>query len=123
MNGNNTQNVRLMVFIDESSVVELSGGGAVIPLPVNASYRHSFAGVEYYSDAGITPVVPSAGTETYTLTTTVKPSSKQSFAGSVINSADETQVSWAANITSLEVTLAGVVGATHVKLLFSGNIS
>lgn len=118
-----TQNVRLMAFIDETAVVELTGGAAVLTLPVNASYRHSFAGVEYYSDAGITPAVPSAGSETYLLTTTVKPSSKQSFTGNVINSADETQVSWAANITSLEVTLAGVVGATHVKLIFTGNIT
>lgn len=114
------------IFEDQSLVIALTAGAATIDLEFDKSYRHSFAGIEYFSDAGgATPVVPTAGTETYTLTTTVKPSSQQAFSGSVINSADEDQVSWAANVTSVRCVLAAVAGngATHVRLIVSGNIS
>ena len=107
----------------KSQASPLAGGSLVFDLPFDPSYRHTFAGIEYYSDAGITPVVPSAGTESYLLTTTTKPTAKQIFAGNVINSLDEAQVSWSANVNSVECTLAGVVGATYARLILTGNIS
>ena len=111
---------------EQSPVITLAGGAAVIDLPFPAAYRHSFAGIEYFSDAEATlPVVPTAGTETYLLTTTVKPSSEQSFSSNVINSADETQVDFAANVTTVKCTLAAVAGngAAYVIMRVTGNIS
>ena len=107
-----------------SKVIALSAGAATLTLDVDPSYRHSFAAVEYYDDAGGTSVVdPTAGTETYTLITPLLPTKEIVFADNVVNSADDCLVSWAANIVTIKVVLASVDVATHVRLRFMGNIT
>lgn len=108
----------------ESPVTAISAG--FIEINVNPNYSHNFAGVEYYSDsAGTTKVIPTAGTETYTLKTTVQPNDYQSFQDNTLNASTPDQVDWAANTEVVRVTLAGVSGngATHAKLIFVGNIT
>lgn len=105
-------------------VIALAAGAATLTLDVDPSYRHSFAAVEYYSDAlGATQVVPSAGTETFTLISPLLPTAEQVFTDNTSNSADEQTVSWAFNIVTVKAVLAGVVGATHCRIRFIGNIS
>jgi hypothetical protein len=107
-----------------SQVIALAGGAATLTLEVNPSYRHSFAAVEYYSDAeGTTVVSPTAGTETYTLVSPLLPNAELPFTDNVVNSADVCLASWAANVTTVKVVLASVDVATHCRLRFMGNIS
>lgn len=107
-----------------TKVIALAGGAATMTLDVDPSYRHSFAAVEYYSDAdGTTVVSPTAGTETYTLITPLLPNAELTFTDNVVNSADDCLASWAANINTVKVVLASVDVATHVRLRFIGNIS
>ena len=106
------------------AVTALAGGAATLTLDVDPSYRHSFAAVEYYSDAGGTTVVsPTAGTETYTLISPLLPNAELTFTDNVVNSADDCLASWAANIVTVKVVLASVDVATHCRLRFMGNIS
>jgi len=107
-----------------TKVIALAAGAATMTLDVDPSYRHSFAAVEYYSDAeGTTVVSPTAGTETYTLITPLLPSAELTFTDNVVNSADDCLVDWSANINTVKVVLASVDVATHVRLRFIGNIS
>lgn len=111
--------------LTESTVQALAGGALTINLPFDPSYRHSFAGVEFYSDAdGDTPVAASAGTITYTLTLPVMPNDQQSFTNNVSNAVNADTVNWAANVLSVRATIAGITGSpTHARLRVSGNIS
>ena len=107
-----------------SPIIAFAGGAATVELDVDPSYRHSFAAVEYYSDAGgATVVAPPAGTETYTLISPLLPTKELAFTDNVTNSADDCLVDWSANIITVKVVLAGVDVATHCRLRFIGNIS
>lgn len=109
----------------ESDVEALAGGAVTIDLPFDSSYRHSFAGVEFYSDAGgTTPVTAGAGTITFTLVLPVMPNTQQPFTDNLINAIDDATVNWAANAISVRATVAGITGSpTHARLRVSGNIS
>lgn len=108
-----------------SPVVALSAGAIVIDLLIDPAYRHSFAGVEFYSDAeGATPVTASAGVILYTLTLSVMPNNQQQFLNNSVNAADNDTVNWGANVISVRATISAITGTpTHAKLRVCGNIS
>ena len=105
-------------------IVALAGGAATLPLTVSASYRHSFAAVEFYSDAqGTNVVVPTAGTATFTLVSPLLPTKEHAVTGGVVSATDECIVSWSLNVTTVKAVMDAVVGATHCRIRFIGNIS
>jgi hypothetical protein len=108
----------------ESDVTALAAGAAIITIDFDSDYSHTFAGVTYYdSITGDNVVTPGAGTEAYTVETLVKPEVFQTVTGSPLNSADEADISWNANVTRVRVVLAAVTTATHVRLRVGGNAS
>jgi hypothetical protein len=110
-----------------SPVVALSAGAlpAVdsLDMEINPAYRHTFAALEFYSDEGITPVIPASGDITYTLESWVLPGTFLAFQENLTDASIPEQVSWATNATRVRVLLSVVVGATHVRLRVCGNIS
>ncbi len=108
----------------ETPVLALSSGALTIDLPLNESYRHSFAALEFYNDAaGETPVPATAGTAIYTLVVSSSPSTFEEFADNQITLPGSSLVSWGANATSVRVALTSVTGVTHVRLRATCNIS
>lgn len=112
--------------IVKSPVTALSGGNATITLPVPRDHSHNFAGVVYYdsSTGGDSDrVTPSAGSETYTLETPVKPGVFQSFTDNTAAANTPSQVNWGTNTTRVRVVLSGIAGngVTHAQLIFFGN--
>ena len=103
-----------------SPVVIVSAGP--IDLKIDISRVHHFAGVVFFNDAeGATPVTPTAGTITYTVQLVVQPQGFQAPQENVLNAADVCQVNWAGNTEVVRATFAGIVGATHARLIWAGN--
>lgn len=107
----------------QTEVTEISGGALVLDLLADRSRVHNFAGVVFYSDAGgETEVQPSAGTATFQVSLVVQPQAFQDVINGIV--ADLTkpcQVDWAGNTVTVRVTLAGIVGASHCRLIVAGN--
>lgn len=112
------------IELRQSDITALAAGAATITLDFDSDYSHTFAGVTYYDSlTGDNVVTPGAGTETYTVETLVKPEVFQPVTGSPLNSNDEADISWNANVTRVRVVLAAVTTATHVRLRVGGNAS
>lgn len=104
----------------QSSVIAVAAGQ--IDLAIDNSRPHNFAGVVFFNDAsGVTPVQPSAGTITYTVQLVVQPHAFQAPPDNVINANTVDQVDWAGNTEIVRATFAGIVGATHARLIWAGN--
>ena len=100
----------------------LSGGGATIDLDVDPTFVHSFAGVVFSNDIGGDPIVqPSAGTITLQIITVLQPHAFQEFPSNILQADSPDQTDWASNTLSVRATIAGIVGATHVRLIWAGN--
>lgn len=112
----------LLTELRESGVIALTAGAATITIDFDKDYAHSFAGISYFDSAAAdNPVLPTVGTETYTVETVTKPGIFQAVTGSPVNSVDQVDVGWDANATQVRVVLAAVDVATHVILRVSGN--
>ena len=107
----------------QTVVIAIVGGALVLDELTDRSRVHNFAGVVFYSDAeGTTAVQPSAGTATFTVRLVVQPQAFQSFPRNVIDDLSvPCQVNLAANTEEVRATLAGIVGATHARLIWAGN--
>lgn len=109
--------------IFEGEIMPVSEG-AEITLDIDASYRHHFAGVEFYSDEnGENAVVPSAGDVAYTVRTPLQPAFYQPFFNSTLSATTPDQANWATNTNTVKATLNGIAGATHCRLRVCSNIS
>jgi len=107
----------------EGGIVAVTDG-VQLEIELDPSYRHSFAGVEFYSDAeGTTPVTPSGGTVTFELKTPLQPNAFQSFTLNAISAASADQVNWGTNALAVRATLSSVVGAAYARLRATMNIS
>ena len=103
-----------------SIVTPVSDGS--ITLSIGQSRVHNFAGIVFFNEAeGITPVQPSSGTITFTVKLVVQPHDFQDVPSNEINATAVDQVSWAANTTTVKATFDSIVGATHAKMIWSGN--
>jgi len=113
---------RLQVRKIESPVVLVSAGS--ITLPVDRSYPHNFAGIIFFNDSGgVTPVTPSAGSTTFTIKTVNQSQGFQNIAAGTVAADAPNQVDWAGNTLEVLATFAGIVGATHARLVSTGNQS
>lgn len=86
---------------------------------------HCFAGIECFNDAnGDTAATPTAGSVKVEATSWVNPQALEEASGSPISVviAEREQVSLAANPTLVKATPTGITGATHYRLLFTGNL-
>lgn len=110
-----------------SQIVEITAGAASVDLPMREDYTHNFAGVIYYTDDSgedTARVRPTAGTETFTIETSLQPGEFQSF-NSNTNGADAPgQVNWSSNTKTVRVNITGLTGgATHCQLVAIGNLT
>ena len=102
-------------------VEPLVAGSVNLFLDMEMVYRHSFAAVEFYSDANGTHVIPTAGSVAYTLTSPLLPNRPLIFSGSTIEADSGDIVSWSANIIKVTAAITAVAGATHCRLRIIGN--
>ena len=107
-----------------SDVEQVSGGSLTIDLEVEETYRHCFAGIEFYSDAnGNTSVLPSAGSITFSIRTANQPNGFQTFPSNVVDPTAPDQVNWAANTQLVRAVITGITGATHARMIATCNVS
>lgn len=78
---------------------------------LDASIPHCFLGVEMFADAaGTTPATATGGTFTVAVKTLVSPQVAESVPSPVIDAANLSTTSWAANTSEVVVTPAGITG-------------
>lgn len=107
--------------IEIPSLVTLVSAGS-ITLAIGESRVHHFAGIVFYNEEeGTTPVQPSAGTITFTIKTIVQPHGFQAITDGTISATAPNQVDWAGNTIEVLATFTNVVGATHARMIWSGN--
>lgn len=95
-----------------------------ITMDVDENYPHNFAGVIYFNDAnGDTPVTPSGGNVTFDIVTVNQPQDFQDITGGTIPATSANQVDWDGNSLQVRVTFDTVTGATHARIVYTGNQS
>lgn len=104
----------------ESEVFDVTVGTYV--MDIDDSYPHNFLGVIYYNDAGgATPVTPTSGTATVTARTKNQSQGFQAVTDGVLQANEVSQVDWGGNTLQVQAMLAAIVGATHARLVYTGN--
>lgn len=114
---------------DHSAPTALAAGGATLSVTLKGGWQNKgYAQVVYYNDsAGATEVDPTAGTETVvmvpflTRSTTVGTATiydQNDWSGGVLDHAAAAPqgFSWNWPTKTVQVTLAGIAGATHARL-------
>lgn len=105
-----------------SPFIALAGGGATIDIDVDPTFVHSFAGIVFSNDSGGEPIVqPTAGTITLQILTVLQPHVFQSFPSNILQADVADQTDWASNTLTVRAIIAGIVGATHARLIWAGN--
>ncbi len=111
-------------FTREVSPIVAVASEIILP-SIDAVRPHCFVGAEFFDDlAGTLPVLPSAGTLTFTVATLNSGQGGQFFeriTNGVIDFPDIMTCSWAANTTHVKAVPAGIVGATHFRIVVTCN--
>ena len=104
----------------ESAVVAVGTINTLSQLDITR--LHCFAGVQFFNDAeGIILANPSEGTVLIEIRTVNTTPVFESVPDNLILAATPTTVTWAANTQAIRATPAGVIGATHYKLIVTLN--
>lgn len=112
----------MSTFLIGSQIVLITDG--FVEVSIKRFEVHNFAGLSFFTDPlGQNPVQPSAGTATITVKTSVQPQGFQPIPNNVIDVTQLGQVDWAANTIAVRADFSGIIGATHARLLVSGNSS
>lgn len=111
------------IFYEESEVIDLNVVQEIV-MPVSAAHMHMFCGVVYCSDKegkSFVPATSLSGQASISIVTLNQPQGYQSISFPILLANKLMQAGWSSNTRTVRVLFSDVQGASHAKLIITGN--